>query len=81
ARSEVVGAAQHLATGNLAGAEQLLPAAGREALAAGYSAAFSSLLWVLTVITVLTAAVVFLFLDRGQVEDGAADGTTLDPAA
>ncbi|KPA92003.1 sugar phosphate permease [Pseudomonas asplenii] len=79
--SEVVGAAQHLATGNLAGAEQLLPAAGREALAAGYSAAFSSLLWVLTVITVLTAAVVFLFLDRGQVEDGAADGTTLDPAA
>ncbi|MFC3943161.1 MFS transporter [Pseudomonas gingeri NCPPB 3146 = LMG 5327] len=69
----IVAAAQHLATGDLSGAEHLLPAAGRTALAQGYSAAFSTLLLVLTAITVLTAAVVFLFLDRGSVEDDSDD--------
>ncbi|UUQ64683.1 MFS transporter [Pseudomonas fuscovaginae UPB0736] len=78
--TQVVGAAQHLATGNLMGAEQLLPAVGRATLAEGYSAAFSRLLWVLTVITVLTAAVVFLFLDRGPIEADNTGETAPDPA-
>ncbi|NWA25167.1 MFS transporter [Pseudomonas gingeri] len=81
---DIVGAAQHLTTGDLAGAMQWLPGAGRAALAEGYSAAFRSLLLVLTAITVLTAAVVFLFLDRGSVEDDSdteLDEPALDQAA
>jgi MFS family permease len=72
----IVAAAQHLVTGDMTGASSFLPAAGHAALAQGYSAAFSTLLLVLTSITVLTAAVVFLFLDRGSVD---ADDTDKDP--
>ncbi len=73
ALNTIIGAAQHLATGDLNGAEQLLPTAGLAALTQGYSAAFSTLLQVLTAITLLTAAVVFLFLDRGSLKDNADD--------
>jgi len=62
-------AAQRLVTGDLATAASILPETARELLVASYSAAFSTLLLILTSITVLTAVVVFLFLDRGNVED------------
>ncbi len=81
---DIVGAAQHLATGDLAGAARRLPATGHAALAEGYSAAFSTLLLVLTAITVLTAAIVFVFLDRGSVADDPdteLDERVLDQAA
>jgi MFS family permease len=67
--SDAIGAAQHLVTGDMTDALSLLPAAGVSALALGYNAAFSTLLLTLMSITVLTAVVVFLFLDRGSVED------------
>lgn len=60
----MVSAAQHLATGDLAGAARVLPATGQALLKAGYDAGFSSLLTLLAAITVLTAAVVFVFLGR-----------------
>jgi MFS family permease len=58
-------AAQHLVTGDLSGAASILPSAGHALLVTGYSDAFSTLLLILTTITLATAAVVFLFLDRG----------------
>lgn len=76
----VIGAAQYLVTGDMAGAVGFLPAADSVLLAHGYSSAFSTLLCVLSAITVLTAAVVFLFLDRGSLEDepGEVDDVALD---
>ncbi|MCB8876858.1 MFS transporter [Acidisoma silvae] len=59
-------AAQRLATGDLAGAAAALPGVARALLVQGYSAAFGTLLLLLTGITVLTAIVVFLFLGRGE---------------
>ncbi|UZE09495.1 MFS transporter [Pseudomonas sp. B21-053] len=59
-------AAQHLVTGDVAGASTLLAGTSRAALIDGYSAGFSTLLLVLTTITVVAAGVVFLFLDRGD---------------
>jgi MFS family permease len=56
-------AAQHLAAGDLAGATAILPDAGL--LHQAYGAAFASLLGILTVITLVTAVVVFLFLGKG----------------
>lgn len=63
--SNVTAAAQHLVTGDLAGAQTLMPGTTQALLIHGYSDAFSSVLLILTTITVATAAVVFLFLDRG----------------
>jgi MFS family permease len=63
--------AQRLVTGDLQDAAELLPSIGQAALLQGYGDGFSSLLWLLTAITALTAVVVFLFLGRGseRVED------------
>jgi MFS family permease len=61
--------AQHMITGDMAGATGLLLNATSGVLADSYDAAFNSLLLVLTAITTLTAGVVFLFLDRGSVEE------------
>ncbi|MFB9948087.1 MFS transporter [Rhizobium puerariae] len=63
--------AQHMVTGNPAGAAAILPALGRAALLDAYGDAFSLLLLVLTVITAVTAAVVFVFLGRGAPEEEA----------
>ena len=63
--ANVTAAAQHLVTGDLAGAQTLMPGTAQALLIHGYSDAFSSVLLILTTITVATAAVVFLFLDRG----------------
>ncbi|WP_296257802.1 MULTISPECIES: MFS transporter [unclassified Pseudomonas] len=62
-------AAQHLVTGDLSGAASLLPDVGRALLVTGYSDAFSTLLLILTTITLVAAAVVFLILDRGTPGD------------
>jgi MFS family permease len=62
----VTEAAQHLVTGDLPGAQSLLPGTAQALLVHGYSDAFSTLLLILSSITVATAAVVFVFLDRGN---------------
>jgi len=67
--SSVADAAQHLVTGDVAAAAALLPSTNHALLISGYSDAFSTLLLVLTGITLLAAAVVFLFLDRGAEDD------------
>jgi MFS family permease len=59
-------AAQRLVTGNLAAAASNVPAIGHDALIRGYGDAFSTLLWLLTAITVITAIVVFSFLGRAS---------------
>lgn len=61
---ERVTAAQRLVTGDLPAAQQLLPDSSHAQLVAQYGLAFSSLLVVLTVITIITAVVVFLFMGR-----------------
>jgi MFS family permease len=68
-----VAAAQRLVTGDLAAAQQLLPESGHDQLVAQYGLAFSSLLVVLTVITLVTAVVVFLFMGRKAGEEVVAD--------
>ncbi|AYG65481.1 MULTISPECIES: MFS transporter [unclassified Rhizobium] len=59
-------AAQQLVTGNLAAAASNAPAIGHEALVQDYGHAFSTLLWLLTAITAVTAIVVFSFLGRAS---------------
>lgn len=76
---DAVQAAQRLVTGGLAGAAEALPDAGRAALVHAYGDAFSALLGLLTVVTVLTALVVFVFLRRG--ERAEADALPLPPDA
>lgn len=66
-------AAQQLVTGNLAAAASNVPAIGHDALIQSYGDAFSTLLWLLTGITVLTAAVVFSFLGRSSASAVAED--------
>lgn len=63
--------AQRLVTGDLPEAAALVPSMERSALLQGYSDGFSTLLWLLSAITALTAVVVFLFLGRSHetVED------------
>ncbi|MDR6632642.1 MFS family permease [Phyllobacterium sp. 1468] len=63
-------AAQRLVTGDLIGAHMLLPNSTSMELVRDYSDAFTSLLWLLTAITLITATVVLLFL-RGDAEDSA----------
>lgn len=57
-------AAQRLATGDLAGSAHRLPGVSLAALQHSYSAAFTSLLLLLTGVTLVTAIVVFLVLGR-----------------
>ncbi|MBP2558224.1 MFS family permease [Neorhizobium galegae] len=75
--------AQRLVTGDLQDAAVLLPSISQTALLQGYSDGFSSLLWLLTAITGLTAVVVFLFLGRGgeTVEDIEEEGELAVAAA
>lgn len=63
--------AQRLVTGDLREAAALVPSMERAAFLQGYSDGFSTLLWLLSAITMLTAVVVFLFLGRSHetVED------------
>ena len=68
-----VAAAQRLVTGDLAAAQQLLPESGHDQLVAQYGLAFSSLLVVLTVVTLITAVVVFLFMGRKAGEEVVAE--------
>lgn len=70
---ERVAAAQRLVTGDLAAAQVLLPTSGHDQLLAQYGLAFSSLLVVLTVITIVTAVVVFLFMGRKTGEAAVAE--------
>ncbi|CAH1660569.1 membrane hypothetical protein [Hyphomicrobiales bacterium] len=58
--------AQRLVTGDVSEAAALLPSMERVALLQGYSEGFSTLLWLLSAITMLTAIVVFLFLGRSH---------------
>jgi hypothetical protein len=58
--------AQRLVTGDLREAAELLPSINQAALLQGYGDGFSSLLWLLTAITALTAVVVSFFLGRGS---------------
>lgn len=58
--------AQKLVTGDLAGAARALPHLARPALIQGYGEAFATLLLLLAGITVVTAAVVFVFLGRRE---------------
>ncbi|MGU7769518.1 MFS transporter [Burkholderia sp. MR1-5-21] len=62
----LAGAAARLATGDLSGAQAVLPHAARAVLLATYSHAFDDLLIGLAVITLLCAAVVFVFLGGRQ---------------
>ena len=73
-------AAQRLVTGDLPAAAALLPDTSRDLLIAGYSGSFSTLIMILTSTTILTAAVVFHSLDRGQVEDEDEDETVVESA-
>lgn len=66
-------AAQRLVTGNLSDAASTMPALGHAALMQGYSDGFSTLLWLLTAITILTAIVIFTFLGRHH-----AEGSTIE---
>ncbi|WDZ75579.1 MFS transporter [Ensifer adhaerens] len=67
--------AQRVVTGNLADAARIAPQTSHAALLQAYGDAFSALLWLLTGITVATAAVVFLFIGRGS---KAADGDEIE---
>ncbi|HEV7320590.1 MAG TPA: MFS transporter [Ensifer sp.] len=69
--------AQRIVTGNLADAGLFAPQASHAALLQAYGDAFSALLWLLTGITVATAAVVTLFIGRGS---KAADGGEVEAA-
>lgn len=63
--------AQRVVTGNLTDAALLAPQTSHVVLLHAYGDAFSALLWLLTGITVATAAVVFFFIGRGsKVADG-----------
>ena len=61
---KLVAAAQRLVTGDLPAAQALLQGTGRDQLVVQYGLAFSGLLVVLTIITIVTAVVVFLFMGR-----------------
>ncbi|MCW0134155.1 MFS transporter, partial [Burkholderia pseudomallei] len=67
-------AAARLATGDLAGAAAALPGVGHAALLASYAHAFDRLLIGLAGVTVLCAAVVFVFLGGRPVAAEAGDG-------
>jgi len=60
---DIVNAAQRMATGDMAGAVQLLNLKTKSTLINSYNTAFSHLLIILTIITIVVAIVVFVFLD------------------
>ncbi len=62
--------AQRLVTGDLAGAQTLVPAGTSIRLVQDYSDAFASLLWILTAITLITASVVLVSLRNVTAEPG-----------
>lgn len=66
-------AAQRLTTGDLASAAASLPQIGRHELALSYTHAFTSLLHVLIVITLLSACASFAFLSRTGARDSEHD--------
>lgn len=67
----IVRASARLATGDLGGAAAVWPQAGRAVLQQSYAQAFDHLLIGLAVVTLLCAAVVFVFLGgRRGVESG-----------
>jgi EmrB/QacA subfamily drug resistance transporter len=57
-------AGDHLATGNMEHAAALLPMVDREMIIGQYGHAFTSLLYILAGITLVTAAIVFAFLNQ-----------------
>lgn len=59
-------AAHHMAVGDLEAAIGLVPGAQRSTLVLHYNSAFSTLLILLAIITLITALVVFFFLGRGE---------------
>lgn len=65
---DVVSAAQRMATGDMAGAVQLLNLKTQNVLINSYNLAFSHLLIILTIITLIVAVVVFLFLDGKSIQ-------------
>jgi hypothetical protein len=65
--------AQHLATGDLDHAAQLLPGVARPLLAHSYAEAFRALTHGLAVVTLLSAAIVFWFLGRKSAVEADAD--------
>lgn len=62
-------AAQRVTAGDMTHAAAVLPEAGRHVLSMSYAAAFTSLLHVLIVITLLAALATFAFLTRTQAPD------------
>ncbi|KVG67347.1 MFS transporter [Burkholderia pseudomultivorans] len=78
AADATIRAAARLATGDLAGAAAALPGVGQAVLLASYAHAFDRLLIGLAVVTLLCAAIVFVFLGGRQPED---DGSAEDVAA
>ncbi|PQV54868.1 MFS transporter [Paraburkholderia sp. BL21I4N1] len=72
-RQRIAEAAQRLTTGDLASGAASLPQISRHALALSYTHAFTSLLHVLIVITLLSACASFAFLSRTGAPDGEHD--------
>ncbi|WP_321927719.1 MFS transporter [Paraburkholderia guartelaensis] len=70
--SRVAEAAQRLTAGDMGHAASVLPEVGRRALSLSYAHAFTSLLDVLIVITLLSAFATFAFLSRTPAEDDGA---------
>lgn len=69
-------AAQRMTTGDMVRAAQTLPEVSRHALSASYADAFTSLLHVLIVITLIAAFFTFAFLGKMPPPDDDADVTT-----
>ncbi|WP_176054860.1 MFS transporter [Paraburkholderia caribensis] len=67
--SRVSEAAQRITAGDMAHAAEILPEATRHALSTSYADAFTSLLHVLIVITLLSAVATFAFLSRTPKQD------------
>jgi len=82
AGKNTVSMAQRMVTGNVAEAALLSPETSHAALLQAYGDAFSTLLWLLTGVTMLTAVVVFLFVGRGgeavSGDEGDADAMPFD---
>ncbi|MFS2150695.1 MFS transporter [Rhizobium sp. Rhizsp42] len=71
--------AQQLVTGDIAGARTLLPAGSAVDLTLDYGTSFTSLLWILMAITVVTACVVFASL-RKVTSEALSEAETLETA-
>lgn len=79
--TKVIGeAARHLATGDLAKAAELLPQASPGTLATAYGSAFDALTYVLIVITLAAAIVVFALLGNAKATEEEEGETVGSPA-